>query len=213
MYQVFVKNLQSDKGKEIVQYHEATFDAQVIYNELLEQCKQSTTAQLSSSELITYSTSVRINDGSWRGTTSSFILHWIEQVRLYESTAAKNEHFLDGQKRTILENLVSSHNRLRTIKTQADQVKALNGSVLTYAQYNTLLQSSANIYDASLSGSNKKYTRSVYMSEQLDNTEQDDLHNNEDTQYDIDSPIDMIQANVHQNRPSFHRPSFLNNNR
>ena len=160
-----------------------------------------------------YTTLVRINDGSWRGTTSSFILHWIEQVRLYESTAPKNEHVSDGQKRTMLENVVSSHTELRMIKTQADQLKALNGSVLTYAQYNTLLQSSASTYDASLSGSAKKHTRSVYMSKQSDNIDQADLHNNEDTTYDIDSPIEMIQANLNHTRPSFHRPSFQSNNR
>jgi hypothetical protein len=51
------------------------------------------------------------------------------------------------------------------------------------------------------------------MSEQLDTIEQADLHNNEDTTYDIDSPIEMIQANVHHNRPSVRRPSFQSNNR
>ena len=51
------------------------------------------------------------------------------------------------------------------------------------------------------------------MSEQSDNTEQADLHNNEDTPYDIDSSIKMIQANVHQNRPSFQQPIFQSNNR
>jgi hypothetical protein len=40
--------------------------------------------------------------------------------------------FSDGQKRTMLENVVSSHNELRMIKTQADQLKPLNGSVLIY---------------------------------------------------------------------------------
>jgi hypothetical protein len=50
------------------------------------------------------------------------------------------------------------------------------------------------------------------MSEQSHNTEQTDLHNNEDTPYDIDSSIDMIQANVHQSRPIFQRPSVQSNN-
>ena len=181
MYQVFVKNCQTDKGKEIVRAYESTFNAQAIYKELSTHCMKSTTAQLNSSELMTYITSVRINDGSWRGTTSSFILHWIEQVRLYESTANKNEHFSDGQKRTMLENVVSSHNELRAIKTQADQLKALNGSVLTYAQYSTLLQASANTYDASLSVNTKKHTRSVYMCEQSDTSENDEQLINDTT--------------------------------
>ena len=87
----------------------------------------------------------------------------------------------------MLENVASSHNELRMIKTQADQLKAINGSVLTYAQYNTLLKSSANTYDASLSGNTKNHARSVYMSEQSHNAE--------------------------QTRPSFQRPIFQSDNR
>ena len=146
---------------------------------------------------MTYITPVRINDGSWRGNTSLFILHWVEQVHLYESTASKTEVFSTGQKRSILENVVSSHNELRMIKAQADQLKSLNGSVLIYTQYSILLQSSVNTYDASLSGNTKKHTMSVHTSEQSHSTERADNHNNDDTPYDIDSPIDMIQANIH----------------
>ena len=43
--------------------------------------------------------------------------------------------------------------------------------------------------------------------------QQTDLHNNDDTSYDIDSLIDIIHANVHQNRPNLQRPSFQTNNR
>ena len=63
MYQVFVKNCQTDKGKEIVRAYESTFNAQAIYKELSTHCMKSTTAQLNSSELMTYITSVRIK--SW----------------------------------------------------------------------------------------------------------------------------------------------------
>ena len=97
----------------------------------------------------------------------------------------------------MLENVVRSHNELRMIKTQADPLKALNGSVLTYTQYITLLQSSANTYGVSLLGNAKNHTRSVYMSELSYNTERTDLYNNDDTPYDIDSSIDMIHAHIH----------------
>ena len=98
----------------------------------------------------------------------------------------------------MLENVVRSHNELRMIKTQADPLKALNGSVLTYTQYITLLQSSANTYGVSLLGNAKNHTRSVYMSELSHNTERTDLYNNDDTPYDIDSSIDTIHANFHK---------------
>ena len=113
----------------------------------------------------------------------------------------------------MLENMVSSHNELRTIKTQADQLKSLNGSIITYAQYSTLMQSSANIYYASLSGNAKKHTRLVYMSKQSENLDHNDHLINDTTQCNIDSSIDMVQTNVHHNRPTYQRPYFQTNNR
>jgi hypothetical protein len=33
----------------------------------------------------------------WHGDTGNFIVHWFEQVRLYESTAKKNTHLTNDQ--------------------------------------------------------------------------------------------------------------------
>ena len=36
-------------------------------------------------------------------------MHWMEEVRRYEELIEPGEHFSEGQKRTMLENMVNSH--------------------------------------------------------------------------------------------------------
>jgi hypothetical protein len=48
-------------------------------------------------------TSCKLGEGSaWRGPTASFVLHWQNQVRLYEAQLEKEEYFSNGQKRHII---------------------------------------------------------------------------------------------------------------
>ena len=84
MYQIFLTNLLIDKDKEIVRKYNQYFDAQSIWKEYSDHCMKSTAAQINTSDLLTYITSVCIDDGSWRGSTGAFIIHWMEQVCRYE---------------------------------------------------------------------------------------------------------------------------------
>ena len=63
-------------------------------------------------------------DDTWCDTTSAYILQWVEQVRLYEFKADGMEHFTNGWKRNMLENIVSFHSGLRVVRPQTDQLKA-----------------------------------------------------------------------------------------
>ena len=83
MFQILHNNVQTDKGKQILKEHMDTYDAQKAFKELTEHALESTAAKISSSTLLTYITSAKINDGQWRGTTTAFIIHWKEQVRKY----------------------------------------------------------------------------------------------------------------------------------
>jgi hypothetical protein len=58
LYAVFEQTLLSDKGKAIVQAYEDTFDAQKVIKEMYDYCNCSTRAQLTSSILLSYITSV-----------------------------------------------------------------------------------------------------------------------------------------------------------
>jgi hypothetical protein len=71
MYSVFERTLRSDKGKAIVRSHEATYDAQKVYKELYDYCCKSTRAVFGSSTMQSYTSSVRVGDGSWSASAQS----------------------------------------------------------------------------------------------------------------------------------------------
>ena len=87
--------LQSNRGKAFVRAHEADYDAQSIYVKLLDYYTKSVKASLDSSNLLSYVTSTRIDSSAWKGIAEGFILHWQEQVRLYESLVHPYDHFSD----------------------------------------------------------------------------------------------------------------------
>jgi hypothetical protein len=71
MYSVFQRALQTDKGKAIVRSHEAMYDAQTVYKEMHEYCSKSTKAVFGSSTMQSYTSSVRVGDGSWSASAQS----------------------------------------------------------------------------------------------------------------------------------------------
>jgi len=80
MYAVFERVMLTDKGKALVRSHEADANAQKIFNKLCKDALRSTCSSIDSSRLLSYITSVRIEDGHWNWTAHNFVLHWQEQV-------------------------------------------------------------------------------------------------------------------------------------
>ena len=117
---------------------------------------------IKASDLLTYITSSKIDDGSWRGTTIGYITHWKEQIRLFHNKLEPGEYFSDNQKRTMLQNAVHSLAELRQVKVNADTLTTFNGTHLSFTDYDSLLQSAAVQYDSSLSLA-KQPNRTVYM--------------------------------------------------
>ena len=91
MYAVFEKTLLTDKGKALVRYYQQTFDAQSIYRDLSAYAMQSTKAAMSASNLLSYITTTKLGDGTWKGTTHAFILHWQDQVRKYHDLSSHHQ--------------------------------------------------------------------------------------------------------------------------
>jgi hypothetical protein len=98
VYAVLEAKVLTDRGKAIVREHEDDFDAQKVYQKLKEHHLRSTKAMIESSTILSYITSVWLGSKEWQGTTESFILHWQNQVRLYERQVPSSDHFFDGQK-------------------------------------------------------------------------------------------------------------------
>ncbi len=121
MYAVFERVLQMDKGKALVRSYESSTDAQKIFNDLCQDSLRSTHSSIDSLRLFSYITSVRIGDGHWNRTSHSFVLHWQEQVWLYESLVDTTMHFSPEQKMHMLQNAVHPKDELRQVKNQADR--------------------------------------------------------------------------------------------
>jgi len=85
VYSVLQRTIQFDKGKSLVKKFSQSMDAQKLLIELVEFTKESPAARLSSQDYLTYLTSSSVDDGKWKGTTSGYVLHFIEQIRLYNS--------------------------------------------------------------------------------------------------------------------------------
>ena len=214
MYSVFTKTVKTDFGKSIVRKHETDRDAQKVYKEIVEHQLKSTKALISSSELMSYITSAKLGDGTWKGSTESFILHWQNQVRLFEKQTPVDEHFPSGAKMRMLQNAVHNIVELRIVKNQSDQHKVRTGVDLDYEQYYTLLVAAAQAYDSQFKNAAKggaAAKRAVYMSD-FGYQHHDGYYNSPDTMmyqanthemeeydesFDIDSPVQTLSAYAH----------------
>ena len=84
VYAILEQKVLTDRGKGFVRKHENDYDAQKVYQKLVDHHLKSTKAMIDSSSILSYITSVRLGSGVWKGTTETFIIHWDNQVRLYE---------------------------------------------------------------------------------------------------------------------------------
>ena len=191
LYAVLESKVLTDKGKTIVREHEDTFDAQAVYQKLTEHHLRSTKAMIESSTILSYITSVRLGNGEWQGSTEAFVLHWQNQVRLYERQVPPSDHFSDGQKRTMLENAVAVIDELRQVKNNADLEKTKSGRTLTYDEYSNLLLSAAITYDEQYKPKKTKRQVLQHFISALD----DDSGEEYDS-FGIDADIQLLQANA-----------------
>ncbi len=190
MYSVLERILQTDKGKVIVRSHDADRNAQSIYAEFLQVMTQSTEAMMDLGELLSYT--AKISDGSWRGTTKTFVLNWIDNLRLYHELTPVADRLSENTQRTLLQNAVIGLNALRQVQINSDLQKATHGKALTFAQYRTLLLNSATGYDkrSDKPNSNGKPRRSVFNSETLFEDHDETL----ESDYDVDTTADELQV-------------------
>jgi hypothetical protein len=199
IYTVFKQMLETDMGKASVRCHESDFNAQTIYKSLHEYSLQSTKASLDTSKILAYITSARLGNGSWTGKLETFILQWQDKLCQYDKLVKDMERFPASIKRVMLENAVHPIAELRAIKNQADQLKTTHGTALTYEEYSRLVLSADASYNTKLlpqarQGTTPPAHHLVYMQDLIDH--RDSVHDTVDDVYDIDTDINVIQANV-----------------
>jgi hypothetical protein len=208
MYSVLEQILQTDEGKVIVRSHNADRNAQSIYAEFLQVMMQSTEAMMDSGELLLYLTTAKISDGSWRGTTKTFVLNWIDKLRLYHKLTPVVDCLSENTQRTLLQNAVIGLNAMRQVQINSDLQQATHGTTLTFSQYGTLLINLATGYDkrSDKPNSNGKPRRSVFNLETLFGDHGKTL----EFDYDVDTTADELQVYV-MNR--LERPQFKSGSR
>jgi hypothetical protein len=104
MFAVFEKTLLTDQGKAYVESTRKSLMLSLFIGALANML--SSRQKHHSKPPRSYRISRLANSGgegsAWRGPTSSFVLHWQNQVRLYETQVESEEYFSNGQKRHML---------------------------------------------------------------------------------------------------------------
>ena len=141
MYAVLVRVLKMDKGKAIVSKYKGTFNAQSIYRKLQEYTSNSTQAIIDANTLHQCFTTASLSDGSWNGMTEQFVLHWMEQVWLYEKLVDISAALSNSMKLTLLSNAIRGHTKLSSVHNVAIQWASHFGHAVDFPKYLELLLS------------------------------------------------------------------------
>ena len=217
LYAVFVRILKTDEGKAIARKYKSTFDAQSIYRELQEYATNSTQAVIDSNTLLQYITTACIVDGSWNGMTEQFVLHWMEQVRLYQDLVDPTAVLVDAVKVSLISDAVRGHPKLSGVYNVAAQLASQSGQHVDYDQYANLLLSECAQVDSAVARSPRKAGKcSIYISDLAINGGEDDalqfsVANEADFNIDSDPMTLMTRLNqpatvmVRQDQPSNER--------
>jgi hypothetical protein len=116
-------------------------------------------AQLNATDLLQYTHMAQVEN--WKGTMLSFILHYQEQIQLYDQLQPPNEQTSNHTKMIYLQNAVYAIEELRLVQTTGSQLALANGTVPTYKDYEALLKSAASTYDRAHAPAKCQPTRSA----------------------------------------------------
>jgi N-glycosylase/DNA lyase len=97
--------LKTDMGITLVKKHHETGDAQKLWLEFIKYMKKSTKAQIVSADINSWITTSRY-DASWRGTTQSFVLYWLNRLLDYNLYCTTKTVLNDEVKLQLLQNAV-----------------------------------------------------------------------------------------------------------
>jgi hypothetical protein len=195
VYVIFCSNLKTDFGQKLVRDYESSQNAQAIWKELSNDAEKSMVAQLNATNLLQYTHTARVEN--WKGTTPSFILHYQEQIWLYDQLQPPNEQTSDHAKMIYLQNAVYAIKELRSVQTTGSQLALANGTVPTYKDYEALLKSVVSTYDRAHARPVKHQpTRSAERTDIWDANVTESFHKAYEFGFDIDTPTDIVQAHM-----------------
>jgi hypothetical protein len=194
VYAIFCSNLKTDFRQKLVRDYESSQNAQVIWKELSNDAEKSTVAQLNATNLLQYTHTAQVEN--WKGTTLSFILHYQEQIQLYDQLQPPNKQTSDHAKMIYLQNAVYAIEELRSVQTTGSQLALANGTVPMYKDYEALLKLAASTYDRAHAPAKHQPTRSAERTDIWDANVTESFHETYEFGFDIDTPTDIVQAHM-----------------
>jgi hypothetical protein len=126
----------------------------------------------------------------------SFILHYQEQIQLYDQLQPPNEQTSDHAKMIYLQNAVYAIEELRSVQTTGSQLALAHGTVPMYKDYEALLKSVASTYDRAHAPAKHQPTRSAECTDIWDANITESFHEAYEFGFDIDTPTDIVQAHM-----------------
>ena len=69
---------------------------------------------------MSYLTNVKINDGTWHGTSKAFVLNWIDKLRLFHDVMPLTDRMSENMQRILLQNAVLGLDPLRNVQITSD---------------------------------------------------------------------------------------------
>ena len=211
VYALFCHKLKTDFGRKLVRDYEAKQDAQSTWRDLENDAEHSTVAQLNATDLLQYVHTARVEN--WKGTTFSFILHYQEQIRLYDQLQPPNEQTSDHAKMVYLQNAVYAIEELRSVQLTGSQLAMANSTVPTHQDYEALLKAAASNYDRAHAPAKRQPTRSAERTDIWDANVSESYHDAQGTSdydfgFDIDTPTDIVQAHMRDQSGMIPRETF-----
>jgi hypothetical protein len=194
IYAIFCSNLKTDFRRKLVRDYESSQNAQAIWKELSNDAEKSTVAQLNATNLLQYTHTAQVEN--WKGTMLSFILHYQEQIRLYDQLQPPNEKTSDHVKMIYLQNAVYAIKELRSVQTTGSQIALANGTVPTYKDYKALLKLAASTYNQAHAPVKRQPTRSAERTDIWGANITESFHEAYEFGFDIDTPTDIVQAHM-----------------
>eukprot|EP00934_Nitzschia_sp_Nitz4_P004676 Nitzschia sp. Nitz4//scaffold468_size5769//118//5631//NITZ4_009203-RA/size5769-snap-gene-0.0-mRNA-1//-1//CDS//3329552515//4666//frame0 len=163
MYSVFVDKVQTLQGKRIINKYKATFDAQKVFAELSEHAMKSTSAALTSSNILTFLTSDCLDLETWKFTTEDYVLVWLNKLRVYEEMSPNGVALQDPTSKAMLQNAVSLVTPLNAIKDDELRELTYGRSPLSFSGYQNLLLSACSTLDQHLARTRRTKPRHMNL--------------------------------------------------
>ena len=142
----------------LVREHEHDKDAQQILYELHQHNTDSELSRAEVLRLTTYVANLKLTD-NWRGTTTQFLVHVKEKLRLLDSLVPLDEQLPDSTRMAFLQRAVEGVPDLRRAKILDGVMTAKSGSftTITYEGYYKRLQDSSFHHDKIISEGSRRH--------------------------------------------------------